>query len=155
MTPPESFRSRRLALYALTLPGLAALLVACGQPPTDSAEEDTQQRLIGTWLREYDQEGSHVRRLLVLGPDGRFSEAARVVDAAGAVTLHNHEGRWLYDGMNLKRHYTSFDGKQPASPVLPYATFQVKFESSRAFIGRDNVRRREVRYERVEDGAAV
>lgn len=149
------FESRRLLLSALGFPGLAVVLAACGQEPADSADDDIQQRLIGTWLREYQQEGARVRRLLVLGPDGNFTESARVVDAAGLQTLHNHAGHWLYDGMNLKRHYTSFDGKQPSSPVLPYATFQVKFESSRAFIGTDNVRRRAVRYERVEDGAAV
>ncbi len=150
----RALQARRHVLVWMGLTS-ATLLAACGQGPIDSPEEDIQQRLTGSWLREYDQEGAHVRRLLVLASDGHFTETARVVDKAGLVTVHNHAGNWLFDGMNLKRHYTSFDGKKPSSPVLPYATFQVRFESSREFIGTDNVRRREVRYQRVEDGAAI
>lgn len=131
------------------------MLSACNQGTDDSPEDDIQRRLVGTWLREYDQEGAHVRRLLVLGPDGNFTESARVVATDGMVTLHSHAGHWLFDGMNLKRHYTSFDGKKPSSPVLPFATFQVNFESNREFVGTDNVRKRKLRYLRVEDGAAV
>lgn len=138
----------------LAVMAACALLAACNQWSEDSQQDDIQQKLVGSWLREYDQEGAHVRRLLVLGPDGQFTESAKVM-LGDAVTTHQHAGRWLYDGMNLKRHYTSFDGVQPSSPVLPYATFQVRFESSRELVGTDNVRRREVRYQRVEDGAAL
>ncbi len=148
-----SLPSRRRWLAVLL--AVCGLLVACEQGAVDSAQEDTEQRLVGTWVRDYYQEGAHVRRLLVLGPDGQFTESAEVVDPAGVTTTHQHAGRWLYDGMNLKRHYTSFDGKQPASPVLPYATFQVRFDTNREFIGIDNVRRREVRYQRVADGSAL
>ncbi|MES2400301.1 MAG: hypothetical protein V4573_09980 [Pseudomonadota bacterium] len=150
----RAFYTRRHALVWMGLT-ISVLTAACGQGPVDSPDEEIQQRLTGSWLREYDQEGAHVRRLLVLEADGHFTESARVVDKAGQVTVHSHAGNWLFDGMNLKRHYTSFDGKKPSSPVLPYATFQVRFESSREFVGTDNLRRREVRYQRVEDGAAI
>ncbi|MES2190689.1 MAG: hypothetical protein V4454_11230 [Pseudomonadota bacterium] len=159
-SPLESTRkactshARRQALLLMGV-ATAVLMAACGQGTLDSPDEEIQQRLTGSWLREYDQEGAHVRRLLVLEADGHFTESARVVDKAGQVTVHSHAGNWLFDGMNLKRHYTSFDGKKPSSPVLPYATFQVRFESSREFVGTDNLRRREVRYQRVEDGAAI
>jgi hypothetical protein len=135
------------------------LLPACtGAPsdsPADSRTEAVQQQLVGSWLREYSQEGAQVRRLLVLGDDGRFTETARVVDAGGAVTEHAHEGQWTFDGTNLKRRYTNFDGKQPSAPVLPYVTFQLKFESKHEFVGIDNVRKREVHYSRVQPGAAL
>lgn len=143
---------RRVSLLLL-IAGFG-LLAACNQWQEDSQQDDIQQKLVGSWLREYDQDGARVRRLLVLGSDGQFTESAKVV-MGDAVTRHQHAGRWLYDGMNLKRHYTSFDGVQPSSPALPYATFQVRFESSREFVGTDNVRRREVRYQRVEDGATI
>ena len=126
------------------------MLAGCDSAPADLPVEAVQQRLVGSWLREYQQEGARVRRLLVLGPDGRFSESAEVVDAAGALTTHLHAGEWTYDGTNLKRRYTSFDGKQPSAPTLPYATFALRFESNREFVGTDNVRKREVRYQRVD-----
>jgi hypothetical protein len=140
--------------------GLAAMFVsfflaACSDPPADSPAESVQQQLVGSWLREYSQEGAQVRRLLVLADDGRFTETARVVDAAGNVTDHAHAGQWTFDGTNLKRRYTSFDGKQPSAPTLPYVTYQLKFESRHEFVGTDNVRKREVHYSRVQPGTAL
>lgn len=139
VSPPH----RRLGL-ALALTGL--LLVSCDSPPADSPDEAVQRRLVGSWIRQYEQDGARVRRRLVLEADGRFSETARVVDAGGLVTQHSHAGAWTFDGTNLKRRYTSFDGKQPAAPTLPYVTFQLKFESIREFVGFDHIRKREVRY---------
>lgn len=145
-------RRRRLAL-AITLAGF--LLGACDSAPDDSPQEVVRQRLVGSWLRDYEQDGARVRRLLVLEPDGRFRETARVVEASGTVTQHAHAGEWTYDGTNLKRRYTSFDGKQPTAPTLPYATFALRFESNREFVGTDNVRKREVRYRRVAEDTAL
>ena len=78
----------------------------------------------------------------------------RIADATGAVTEHRHEGFWLYDGSNLKRRYTRMDGEPPAAPVVPYATFAVTFPSKHEFVGTDHVRKRQVRYVRVEQGTA-
>ncbi len=130
-------------------------LAACNNAPADSRADAVQQQLVGSWLREYTQEDARVRRLLVLGEDGLFTEAARVVDATGAVTDYAHAGQWTFDGTNLKRRYTSFNGKQPAAPTLPYVTYQLKFESKYEFIGTDNIRKREVRYSRVAPGTAM
>ena len=146
-------KPRRLAALATMLASF--FLAACNNAPADSRADAVQQQLVGSWLREYTQEDARVRRLLVLGEDGLFTEAARVVDATGAVTDYAHAGQWTFDGTNLKRRYTSFNGKQPAAPTLPYVTYQLKFESKYEFIGTDNIRKREVRYSRVAPGTAM
>ena len=142
---------RRLVATALS----SLMLVACNNAPYDAPAHEVQQRLVGNWLREYDQEGARIRRLLVLEADGRFSETALVVDAGGTITEHAHAGQWTFDGTNLKRRYSSFNGKQPHAPTLPFATFAIRFVSRQEFVGVDNLRKREVHYQRVEPGAAL
>lgn len=143
---PCFLQLRRLALL-LVLPAL--LLSACDTSPGDTLVDDVQERLVGSWQREYDQEGAHVRRLLELNADGHFTETARVVEPDGAVTEHLHTGEWIFDGTNLKRKYLSADGKPLSRLTLPYATFALKFDSNREFVGTDNIRKRVVRYQRV------
>ena len=151
MTDQPRRLGRRGLVAAL---GLALfVLTGCDSPPGESSAEAVQQRLAGSWMREYEQEGSKIRRLLVLKADGHFQETARVVDAGGAVTQHVHEGDWLFDGTNLKRKYTLMDGIKPSAPTVPFATFEIRFESNREFVGIDNLRKREVRYQRVAEGS--
>ena len=138
-------------------PGLAAVVAAafagaCGSPPDDSPAHAVEQQLVGTWLREYQEDGFEVRRVLVLGSDGRFTEVSRVAKLNSAMAEHSHAGAWMFDGTNLKRRYTSVDGKPPAAPSMPYATFELRFPSRNEFIGIDRVREREVEYHRVADG---
>jgi hypothetical protein len=128
-----------------------ALLAACGNPPDDSPQRRIEERLVGTWLREYREGSTDVRRVLVLGADGHFRELASV-HAGEAVIEHVHAGDWIFDGTNLKRHYTEIDGQRPARPVIPFATVQLQFPTPDEFVGVDNVHRREVRYRRVTDG---
>lgn len=130
----------------------AALLAACEGPPDDSQVEEVQRRLMGTWLRAYEEDGTRVRRILVLEQDGRFSEMSAATQDAAVVAQHNHSGEWHFDGTNLKRRYTRIDGQQPSAPTVPYAAFEIRFESRNEFIGTDNVRKRQVRYLRVPDG---
>ena len=118
--------------------------------PTDSAQAAVEQDLQGSWLREYEERGVRARRLLVLDADGSFRESVRVTDPAGAVTAHQHEGTWLYDGTNLKRKYTSMDGKPPSRLNLPFVALELKFESKNEFTGTDRVHKNEVRYRRVQ-----
>jgi hypothetical protein len=133
----------------------AAVVIGCNSPPDDSSQEAAEQRLVGDWLRAYTENGVQVRRLLVLEPGGKFHETSRVVDAQGGVTEHLHAGTWVYDGTNLKRKYTSVDGRQPSAPIVPFATFELTAVSRTEFTGRDNVRRREVRYERVAPASVL
>ena len=65
---------------------------------------------------------------------------------------HAHESDWLYDGTNLKRRYKRVDGQPVSAPTMPFAAFQIRFLGSHEFIGIDNVRRRELRYERSPVG---
>ena len=134
------------------------LLVACDNGTTsmsaeassDSAQQEVSEQLQGTWLREYAEGGFRVRRILVLEPDSRFSETVSITDSAGVVTGHRHEGTWLYDGTNLKRKYTSMDGRPPSRLNLPFATFELRFDSRNEFVGIDNVHKNQLRCRRVQ-----
>ena len=132
----------------------AAVGAGCGGPPDDSQVQDTRQRLAGTWLREYHEGDVRVRRVLVLTPGGLFTESVVASAPEGTRLHHSHSGEWHYDGINLKRRYTLIDGRKPSAPAFPYAAFQVAFESRHVFVGTDNIRRRQVRYERVSEGTA-
>jgi hypothetical protein len=145
------------AVWGLAALALGALMAAVDatQPSVDPdphqrrSAQDTRELLEGTWLREYTSNGVRVRRVLVLEPGGAFREAVRGVDAAGTVTEHLHEGTWLFDGTNLKRKYTLMDSRPPSRLNLPFATFQISFETSNEFVGIDHIHRNKVLYRRV------
>lgn len=141
----------RRKIVAVILAALAVLAAGC-DPAADEASSEIQERLVGTWLRDYDENGTHVRRILVLEPGGHFRELSRTLGPQQAGARHEHEGEWLYDGTNLKRRYTRMDGKPVSAPTMPFAAFQIKFETRHEFTGTDNVRHRELRYHRVLDG---
>jgi hypothetical protein len=130
----------------------AAFGSGCDSPPDDSAAQEVREKLVGTWLRDYEEDGIKVRRVLVLEPGGHFRESSRVTEPGTAQDSHLHAGEWLFDGTNLKRRYTSVDGKLPAAPAMPYATFELEFPSRNEFVGIDRVRGRKVTYARVADG---
>ena len=141
-----------------SLVALSAFLAACDHtvPMTDASGmpqsnlDHMQELLQGTWLREYGGDNSiEARRLLVLSPDGSFTETVRITDAAGQVTAQSHAGTWLYDGTNLKRKYTRMNGKPPSRLNLPFATFEIQLESKNEFTGIDHVHRNRIRYRRV------
>jgi hypothetical protein len=145
----ERWSVRRLpAALALA----ASLCCGCDGPPYETMAEQVEDRLVGTWLREYEEGATRVRRVLVLEPTGSFQEAATVSRAGAPAIEHSHEGQWTFDGTNLKRRYTLVDGRRPAAPMVPFATLQLAFPSRHEFVGTDNLRRREVRYRRVADG---
>lgn len=131
-----------------------ALAGAGCEPAVDAGTSEIRERLVGTWLRDYDENGTRVRRILVLEPNGHFREMSRTLGPEEAGTRHEHEGEWVYDGTNLKRRYTRIDGKPPGAPTIPFAAFQIEFTGSHDFTGTDNVRHRELRYHRVADGTA-
>jgi hypothetical protein len=116
--------------------------------PTRNAA-DTADMLRGSWLREYTEDGVRVRRVLDLQPDGAFRESVQVVDASGRRTEFVHQGTWLYDGTNLKRRYTSMNGKPPSRLNVPFATFELAFGSRNEFVGVDHVHGHRVEYHRV------
>ena len=158
----------RLSSFLLLL-ALAAV-AGCDGPPgaaSDSQEQvqpaaqmasvaqdidEVQQRLAGSWLRDDEEDGAHVRRVLVLQPGGRFAETSKATQGDAVLAQHAHSGDWLFDGTNLKRRYALIDGRQPSAPTFPYAAFELRFESRNVFIGTDNIHKRQVRYQRVADG---
>ncbi len=123
--------------------------------PTDSQVQTVQGDLPGSWLREYQERGIRVRRLLMLDADGQFSEQVRITDASGAVTEQTHSGTWLYDATNLKRKYTRMNGQPPSRLNLPFAAFELRFLSKNEFLGLDRVHGNEVRYRRVQPETAL
>jgi hypothetical protein len=138
---------RSLACAALALAGL---LCACEGPLPGAEPQEVQQRLVGTWVREYDGQGVHSRRILTLGGDGSFREIVRVTDQRGAATEFRHEGTWFYDGTNLKRKYTAVNGEPPSRLNVPFVTFQIEFRSRNEFIGTDHIHHNKVDYRRVQ-----
>lgn len=144
--------------WALAGLAFAAALATCAPAPDAAgpanglaySAEQTAELLPGTWLREYEpQDGINVRRLLVLQADGAFREVSRVTDASGQATEFVNEGTWLFDGINLKRKYTSMNGKPPSRLNLPFATFAIVFETRNEFAGVDHIHGRRIRYQRV------
>jgi hypothetical protein len=144
-------------LWALSALALGALLFNCATPPPDEpagsqltrTAQETEELLQGTWLREYSAQDVQVRRVLTLAPGGTFRESVRAVDAAGKVTEQAHEGNWFYDGSNLKRKYTLVDGKPPSRLNLPFATFEIAFQTRNEFTGVDHIHRNRIQYRRV------
>lgn len=132
---------------------MVLLMSGCDNPPEDSAVRDVQRRLVGTWLREYEEQGTRVRRVLVLESDGMFHELSTITPPDGVPAQDAQgSGEWVFDGTNLKRRYLVLNGKQAGHPRMPYATFELRFPSKTEFVGVDHVRKREVRYVRVPDG---
>jgi hypothetical protein len=132
------FLPSRRSWVAVLAAGLLAC--ACSGPPDDSPEHRIEERLVGTWLRDYEEAGTRVRRVLVLDAAGHFEEMVTVSQPGAAAVKFAHAGEWLFDGTNLKR------------PTVPFATFELRFESPKEFVGVDNVHKRQVRYRRVAEG---
>jgi hypothetical protein len=94
-----------------------------------------------------------VRRVLVLEPDGSFRELSLAVSVAAATSSESRgSGTWLYDGTNLKRHYRRVNDRPVAAPTVPFATFELRFNSRFEFVGVDHIHQREVVYRRVAEG---
>ncbi len=139
--------------WLLLLALLGILLAACDSAPEDSPADAVQRRLVGTWLREYEEQGTRIRRILVLEADGKFRESSAIVTPGTSITRESDgAGEWLFDGTNLKRRYTRINGKPVSAPIMPYATFALSFPSKSEFVGVDHVRKRELRYQRVGEG---
>jgi hypothetical protein len=136
------------ARCAPALLALGMLLGGCDAPSAES-EQETAQKLHGTWLRETSDDAVRARRILVLQPDGAFRESVRIVDAAGAITEQQHAGTWIHDGTNLKRKYTLMNGQPPSRLNVPFATFEIRFETRNEFVGVDHIHGNRIRYRRV------
>ncbi|TWO64895.1 hypothetical protein FN976_27725 [Caenimonas sedimenti] len=121
-------------------------------PSNTLGQDEVAQLLPGTWLREYGADAVQARRVLQLAADGGFRETVRATGASGETIEHVHEGTWLYDGTNLKRKYTLMNGRPPSRLNLPFATFQIAFETRNEFVGTDHIHRNRIRYRRVADG---
>lgn len=150
----------RVSLPVLGIVAMLALIVLVARfqsavPDTGAATatgmsaQDRGALLRGTWLREYGDDGVQVRRVLSLEAGGSFHETVRIVDAAGRVTQQAHEGTWVYDGTNLKRKYTLMNGQPPSRLNVPFATFEVRFDTPNEFTGVDHIHGHRIHYRRM------
>ena len=118
--------AKEVSLPSMHLSSFLLLLALAAVVGCDGAQDvdDAQQRLVGRWLRDDEEDGAHVRRVLVLQAGGRFAETSKATkvtkatEATGAakaeqgdavLAQHAHSGNWLFDGTNLKRRYTLRD----------------------------------------------
>jgi hypothetical protein len=164
----RTFSGPRVAgAIALGVAWLAVVFASIDRPLADARDEvpaqtlprpgkdEVADRLPGTWLREHSEQGVQSRRLLRLQPGGEFQEQVRIVNQSGEVSQHEHAGTWLYDGVNLKRKYTLMNGRAPSRLNLPFATFEIRFDSRNEFVGTDHIHRNTVRYRRVATDAEL
>jgi hypothetical protein len=143
--PTDQVR-RRLAL------ALAGLLAAGCEDPNPARTAAGRQRLVGTWLREFEHDSVRVRRVVELGADGNFREMARIALADGKVEQESFNGVWLFDGINFKRKYTHRDGAPLSGSRITYATYRLEAGSDDELVGIDDVQNRVIRYQRAPAG---
>jgi hypothetical protein len=141
---------RSVLLIVVLLSGF--LGTACEDVQARRAIEG-REKLVGTWFREIDAPIGKARRVLVLSPDGKFSEELIAQLNDGRTGRETRAGEWNYDGTNLKRRYTHEDGRQ-LSGNFNFATFELRTLTSSEFEGRNHEKGEEIRYKRVPAGTA-
>jgi hypothetical protein len=144
-------RPSRRRIGALALGLCCGLLAAC-QDAEGLRTAQTRTALVGTWLAESEEAGGSMRRVLVLGNEGKFSERISVASTGAPVARKEFAGEWSYDGTHLKRRYLQEDGRQFAGGRIRYATFPLVFVSAEAFVVRDTIVAREVNFRRAAEG---
>lgn len=128
----------------------SAVLTASCDDSSPKPAEDVRQRLIGRWLEELSDDGLQIRSIVTLDRDGTFIEVEKTLEASGSTKQETHAGDWSFDGINFKRKYTSLNGQPLSSARFGYATYAVKSFAKNEFVGVDNVRARETRFNRTE-----
>ena len=135
----------------LTISLIAVSLAGCDKE-AEARKVATRQRLVGTWLREADQDGIRIRRVVSLAADKSFRELAKITSPDGSVVTESHSGDWFFDGTNFKRKYTHLDGKPLSSSRMTFATFRLEPSTADEIVGVDDVRGLRVTYRRVPPG---
>jgi hypothetical protein len=125
-----------------------AVTVGCSDSSKHNVE-DVQQRLIGRWLEEFSNEGIHIKNIVTLDQAGNFTELGKSFELSGATKEEKRAGEWSFDGVNLKRKYTSLNGRLLINAQFGYVTHAVKSLKQNEFIGVDNIKAQEIRFSRV------
>lgn len=128
-----------------------SLLMGC-----DNAEsmriEETQTKLVGTWLREDNAQDELTRRVLSLSADGKFVERILVAPQGGQPERREYAGEWSFDGKNLKRRFLQENGRQYSGGGMRYATFALISAGPSEFVVNDNIVGGEASYRKVAEG---
>ena len=132
---------------------MAALLAGC-----DSAEgartEGIRGQLVGSWQTEAESGRVKLRRVLSLGPDGKFSDRLVVTTSGEGTQRREYAGEWSYDGTNFKRRFLQENGRQYSGGKIRYATFPLISISPSDFVVDDNVQGAKVTFRRVPEGTS-
>src|SRR5689334_5690937 len=111
----------RPALMAVAL--LAGFhLVGCSDAESARIEQ-TQARLVGTWLLESESGTVKSRRVLTLTGEGKFRDKVAITSSGATSEKIEYGGEWSYDGANLKRRFLQENGRQFSGGKIRYATF--------------------------------
>ncbi len=140
-----SMHRRELLLWI----ACAALTASCDGSSSKPADK-VRQQLVGRWLEELSVDGLQTRSIVTLDRDGTFIEIEKSSDASGLIKQQTHAGEWSFDGVNLKRKYTSMNGQSLSNAQFGYATYAVKHIAKNEFVAIDNVRKREARFSKTE-----
>lgn len=131
----------------------ASFLCSCDSEAS-ARKEATRRRLVGTWLRESEDGGIRLRRVVALSADKSFREAARIERPDGSIETESHQGEWFFDGSYFKRKYTHLNNAPLAGSRMTFATFRLEASSPDEIVGIDDARQMKVVYRRVPDGTA-
>jgi hypothetical protein len=133
--------------------GISLVFLSSCDKSSHSREDDIRQKLVGTWISEYSDEGGKSRTVTELSQDGGFREVEKTVNSSGEVKEATHAGDWSFDGMNFKRKYTSLEGRPLPNSQFGFATYAVTMSGSDKFVGVDNIRKLTIRFVRATSGA--
>lgn len=129
---------------------LAFLLIGGCDTQQDIRIEQTRAQLIGTWREEADSDNDVEQRLLTLGSDGKFKVELQVVTSSASRERLELGGEWTFDGTHLKRRFLQENGRQFSGGKIRFATFPIQQVTESSFVMEDNIRKRLVKYHRVE-----
>jgi hypothetical protein len=141
---------RKLLLLVTSI----ALTVGCNDSSKKSVA-DVQQRFIGKWLEEFSNEGVQIKNIVTLETGGNFTEVGMSLEPSGVTKEEKRAGEWSFDGVNLKRKYTSLNGRLLTNAQFGYVTHAVKSLKQNEFIGVDNIKTQEIRFSRVSGSDSI
>jgi len=128
-----------LVLAAFTM----SLLAGCGDADAQRA------KLAGTWQRDVELADGKACAILVLEHKGQFTESLHVFGSNGYSQHVEYGGQWLTNGSSFTLRYLRENDRQYSGGKIRFLTLQLTSVSIDKFVGRDELRSRDVSFVRV------